>query len=81
MKTKLTISINKKTIEKSRSMAQNKHQSLSSLIERLLNDEIEKDSNSKLALIGELHGIAGKVPENTDWKDVIRNSANEKHGK
>jgi predicted transcriptional regulator len=81
MKTKLTLSIDKETIEKGRQLAQNKQQSLSFLIEEILNKEIEKDRQKRLALIGELQGIAGKVSSETDWKQVIRESAFEKHGK
>jgi hypothetical protein len=81
MKTKLTLSIDKETIEKSRKIAQNKQQSLSFLIEELLNKEIENDKEKQLALIGELRGIAGMSPENTDWKKVIRESAGEKYEK
>ncbi|WP_100629036.1 DUF6364 family protein [Algoriphagus formosus] len=81
MKTKLTLSIDKETIEKSRKIAQNKQQSLSFLIEELLNKEIEKDKEKQLALIGELRGIAGRAPEKTDWKKVIRESAGEKYEK
>jgi hypothetical protein len=81
MKTKLTLSIDKETIEKSRKIAQNKQQSLSFLIEELLNKEIENDKEKQLALIGELRGIAGMAPENTDWKKVIRESAGEKYEK
>lgn len=81
MKTKLTLSIDKDVIEKSRLMAQNKQLSLSFLIEDLLNKEIEKDRQKQLVLIGELQGIAGKVSPETDWKQVIRESAFEKHGK
>lgn len=81
MKTKLTLSIDKEIIEKSRLMAQNKQLSLSFLIEDLLNREIEKDRQKQLALVGELQGITGKVSPETDWKQVIRESASEKHGK
>ncbi len=81
MKTKLTLSIDKETIEKGRQLAQIKHQSLSFLIEELLNKEIEKDKEQQLTLISELRGIAGKADQNTDWKKVIRDSANEKYGK
>ncbi|GMQ30168.1 DUF6364 family protein [Algoriphagus confluentis] len=81
MKTKLTLSVDKEIIEKGRKLAQNKQQSLSFLIEELLTEEIEKAKKQQLVLIGELRGIAGKTPEETDWKEVIRDSAMEKHGK
>lgn len=81
MKTKLTLSIDKEIIEKSRQLAQNKQQSLSYLIEKLLDQEIEKDKEQQLSIIGELRGIAGKASEDTDWKKVIHDSAAEKYGK
>ena len=81
MKTKLTLSLDKAVIEKGRKIAKKEHKSLSAMVEDLLNEEIEKDSKVKKKLIDELHGIAGNVPEETNWKEVIRDAAYDKHGK
>jgi hypothetical protein len=81
MKTKLTLSIDKATVEKGRKIAKKKYKSLSAMVEDLLNLEIEKDTRLKKKLISELHGIAGTVPEETNWKELIRDAAIEKHGK
>ncbi|MEQ9423543.1 MAG: DUF6364 family protein [Cyclobacteriaceae bacterium] len=81
MKTKLTLNIDKATIEKGRRMAKREQRSLSAIVEDLLNEVIEKDSKKKKKIINELHGIAGSVPEETNWKEMIRDAAYEKHGK
>jgi len=81
MKTKLTLSIDNSTIEKGRSLARKENKSLSALVEELLNAEIEKDTERKKKIIEELHGMFGSVPDDTDWKEVIREAAAWKHGK
>lgn len=81
LKAKLTLSIDKETIEKGRKLARKEHHSLSAMVENLLNAEIEKDTRQKKTLISELYGIAGSVSEETSWKEVVRDAANEKYGK
>lgn len=81
MKSKLTLSLDTSVVERSKKIASQDHSSLSSLVERLLIKEIEKDTSRKKKLVAELHGIAGSVEVDTNWKNLIRDAAYEKHGK
>ncbi len=81
MKTKLTLSLDKAIIEKGRNIARREKKSLSLLVTELLGKEIEKDSLKKKKLVADLYGIAGNISEKTNWKEMIREVAYEKHGK
>jgi len=81
MKTKLTLNLSKATIEISRRIAKKEHRSLSAMVEKLLNEEIEKDTKAKKQIIEKLHGMFGSVPEETNWKNEIRDAAEKKYGK
>ncbi|MDA0195959.1 MAG: DUF6364 family protein [Bacteroidetes bacterium] len=81
MKSKLTLSLDKEVIEKGRRIARKEHKSLSSMVEELLNSEIEKDTNAKKEIIEKLHGMFGSVTEGTNWKEEIREAAALKYGK
>jgi len=80
MKTKLTLNLDKSIIEKGRKIAKNGEKSLSKLVEDLLKEEIDKDTLANKKKIEKLHGMFGDRPEDTDWKEVIREAAAEKHG-
>ncbi|GAA0878504.1 hypothetical protein GCM10009119_14720 [Algoriphagus jejuensis] len=81
MKTKLTLTIDRNTIEKAKVIARQKGSSLSELIEKHLNEEISSDSNNDLKIPEEFRDLFGSVnfPVDLNEKKEIRNILSEKH--
>lgn len=79
MTTKLTLSVEKSTIEKAKIYAKNTGRSLSELIENYLESIIQDDRNEKLS--SKLNQIVGsvKLPNNFDEDDELRSYLEKKH--
>ncbi|MBV6510942.1 MAG: hypothetical protein FMNOHCHN_00420 [Ignavibacteriaceae bacterium] len=81
MNTKLTLSINKRTIEKAKRYAKKKNQSLSSIIEDYLNVITDKETVKDLEIspnVLELLGII-KSDEPASAKELYRKHLEEKY--
>ena len=67
MTTKLTLSIDEEKVKKIKSYAKANGISVSKFVEQQIDAVISGDSGKKLD-ISLLKGIAGKVPQDFDWK-------------
>ncbi len=83
MKTKLTLTIDRTTIEKAKAIAKQKGNSLSELIENHLNEEIKSASNEELKVPEEFRDLFGSVnfPADLNEKEEIRNILSERLSK
>ncbi len=81
MKTKLTLTIDRSTIEKAKIIAKQKGRSLSELIENHLKTEIKSARNEESGVPEEFQDLFGSVnfPPDLDEKKAIRNILSEKH--
>jgi hypothetical protein len=81
MNTKLTLSMNSKTIELAKKYAEKKGVSLSRLVEeyfgKITSPRLSKTQKSLM----ELKGILGSVPPDFDYKKAVRDHVYEKHMK
>ncbi|MBN7810207.1 hypothetical protein J0A68_04515 [Algoriphagus sp. H41] len=80
MKTKLTLTIDRTTIEKAKAIARQKGSSLSELIENHLNEQIKSATNEELNVPEEFRDLFGSVnfPADLNEKEEIRNILSEK---
>ncbi|WP_026966431.1 DUF6364 family protein [Algoriphagus terrigena] len=81
MKTKLTLTIEKSTIEKAKEFASNSGKSLSDLVESYLKKELAAQEIEKSKLPVEFRGLFGSVKLSSDLneKEAIRKILSEKH--
>lgn len=79
MTTKLTLTVEKSTIEKAKSYAKHTGRSLSELIENYLNTITQNHGNEKISL--KLKNIVGavKLPESFDEEKELRSYLESKH--
>jgi len=79
METKLTLKLDKETIEQAKKYARQNDLSLSKMVEKYfesLNNNLDKNKNTKL--VNELSGII-KINEKIDYKDERMNRLVEKY--
>ena len=82
MNVKLTLTVNKATIEKAKKYAQKNGKSISSLVENYLNALVIKDGHKEayspavMKLLGSVN-----IPAGFDYKSEISSSINEKYSK
>lgn len=81
MTTKLTLSIDKKVIERSKKYAASQNTSLSDLIESYLKS-ITANSGKPAEVSNRIKALRGsfKAPESFEYKNVLRNEIIRKHG-
>ena len=82
MTTKLTLSVNIKTVEKAKKYAKKKGTSVSKLFEDHIDSITENDRKLKgdpLEALRRLKGIAKNVSKTTDYNDLITSAIIEKH--
>jgi hypothetical protein len=79
MTSKLTLSIDSRVIEQAKRYSRKKGISLSKIIESHLRSVASKGKRSKKGSATDLIGIAGKVPKDFDYNDVLFQALSEKH--
>jgi hypothetical protein len=81
MTSKLTLTVNKETIERAKRVARERGISISKMVEEFLNTEIEKDE-SKMSAVDQIHELLkGHITNpNLDWKKVKEERLAEKYG-
>jgi len=79
MTTKLTLSIDSKVIDDAKRYSRKKGISLSKLIENHLREFTGKPRRSKKGSATELIGIAGKAPQNFNYKEELYKILEEKY--
>ncbi|ELW80276.1 MULTISPECIES: DUF6364 family protein [Acinetobacter] len=82
MQAKLTLSINKKVIERAKLYAQEHEQSVSSLVEAYLDRisaHIETSSNIQAPITGSLIGMFADQDQGQDYKTLLYEACMEKH--
>ncbi len=80
MTTKLTLSINEKTIERAKLVSRKRGKSLSKIVEEYL-DSISEKETKKMSGVKKLSGILkNKVPADIDWKKIKAEHLSKKHG-
>ncbi len=78
MTTKLTLSIEKKTIERAKILSSKTGKSISKMVEEYLNVIAAKGEN--VSAVEKLSGVLkNKAPENMDWKEVKANYLKKKY--
>lgn len=83
MNTKLTLKLNKRTIDRAKKYAQRNKQSLSIMVEKYFNLISDKESITEIEIspnVLELSGII-KLPEHINTKEVYRNHIEAKYSK
>ena len=81
MTTKLTLSVDEKTVQRAKRISRKKGKSLSKMVEEYLNSlsEHEKEKKSPVQLIKEI--LKGKITDpNVDWKKVKAEKLLKKYG-
>ena len=80
MTTKLTLSIEKKTIEKAKILSLKRGKSISKIVEDYLNSITEKEEK-KGSAVEKLSGVLkNRVPVKEGWKEAKENYLKKKHG-
>jgi hypothetical protein len=80
MTTKLTLSIEKKTIERAKILSSKRGKSISKIVEEYLNTITDKEENKRSA-VKKLSGVLkNKVPGNISWKEVKSVYLRKKYG-
>lgn len=81
MTTKLTLTIQQEVIKTAKSYAKSKGRSLSELIENYLKTLSDKDKPEE-SLSPRVKRLIGsiKLPENVDYRTIIEEEINKKHG-
>ena len=78
MTTKLTLSIEKATIEKAKILSSKRGKSISKIVEDYLNSITAKESES---IVEKYSGsLKNRVPAEMDWKEVKANYLKNKYG-
>lgn len=80
MTTKLTLSIDERTVKKIKQYSKEEGISISKIAEEHFNKIAEKSNRRKLD-ITKLRGAFGKEPKNFDWKKIKSEQLAEKYGK
>ncbi|KAF0151377.1 MAG: hypothetical protein FD143_2045 [Ignavibacteria bacterium] len=83
MNTKLTLKLNKKTIDRAKKYAQRNKQSLSVMVEKYFNLISDKESITEIEIspnVLELSGVI-KLPEHINMKEVYRNHIEAKYSR
>ena len=78
MTTKLTLSIDSKVIEQAKRYSRQKGVSLSKIIEGHLRSVASKRKRAKKGSATDLIGIAGKAPNDFDYKEMLFQALTEK---
>ncbi len=78
MTTKLTLSIEHKTIERAKILSEKRGKSISKIVEEYLNSIT---GINKPSAVDKLSGALNrKVPANTEWKEIKENYLKKKYG-
>lgn len=78
MTTKLTLSINEKTVQRAKQISLKRGRSISSMVEEFLNSITENDDNQESS-VKKMSGILqNKIPASLDWKKVKGEYLNKK---
>ena len=78
MTSKLTLSIEKKTIERAKMLSEKRGKSISKIVEEYLNSIT---GINKASAVDKLSGaLNGKVPADVAWKEVKENYLKKKYG-
>lgn len=80
MTTKLTLSIEKKTIERAKILSSRRGKSISKMVEEYLDSITAKDQDKKSAVDTISGSLKGKAPAKTSWKDVKTSHLRNKYG-
>lgn len=80
MATKLTLSINEKTVERAKRISLKSGKSISSMVEEFLNSITENEDNKESSVKRMSGVLQNKIPVTLDWKKVKREYLNKKHG-
>ncbi len=79
MTTKLTLSIEKKTIERAKILSSRTGKSISRIVEEYLNSIVENDATSPSATDKLSGALKDKAPATMDWKQVKADYLKKKH--
>lgn len=80
MTTKLTLSIEQKTIERAKIFSAKSGKSISKLVEEFLNSITEQPEN-KVSAVDKLSGaLKDKVPSDMNWKEIKADHLKKKYG-
>ncbi len=80
MTVKLTLSIDKQTIERAKVLSSKRGKSISKIVEEYL-DSIAPSDEKKESVVDQLAGVLkNKVPANVDWKDIKADHLKKKYG-
>lgn len=80
MTTKLTLSIEEKTIERAKIFSSKSGKSISKLVEDFLNN-ITEPHNTEVSAVKSLSGLLkDKVPADADWKSIKADYLKKKYG-
>lgn len=78
MNTKLTLNLDKETIEEAKTYAKSHHVSISKLIENYLNS-LTRKSKKKSSVSSLVESLTGIIPNNYDERDDYRNYIDKKY--
>lgn len=79
MTAKLTLSVEKETIEKAKALSSKTGKSISKMFEEYLDSLV--DNKPRESAVKKISGLLkGKAPENMDWKEVKAAYLKEKYG-
>jgi hypothetical protein len=83
MNVKLTLKLNKKTIERAKKYAQKNKKSLSVIVEKYFNLISDKDSIAEIEISPNVRDLSGivKLSENINVREVYRKHIEEKYSK
>ena len=80
MTTKLTLSIEKETIDRAKLLSSKRGKSISKMVEEYLDSITEKETK-KPSAVKKLSGILkDKTPHSKDWKEIKADYLKQKHG-
>lgn len=82
MNTKLTLTVERDVIAKAKRYARSKNSSVSDLVETYLRALTSKDIKEEIELTPTVKSLLGsfKAPEELDYKKVLREEIQKKHG-
>jgi len=79
MTTKLTLSVNSKTIAKAKKYAKKRGTSISKIFEEHISAVTDLQKNDPLETLRRLKGVAKNISPDVDYKDLIADAIIEKH--
>jgi predicted ATPase len=80
MTTKLTLSIEKKTIERAKRLSLKRGKSISKIVEEYLNTLTEKEEKKTSAVATLSGALKNKIPADMEWKEVKADYLKKKYG-